>query len=117
MKEEQSYEELRFKKPIDLSVFEGLLKFNLGLVKVEGEKTLIDNFGNEEDYTIYLVPYTVEEKKKIFALTIKFDKDSDEREIKVFSIKKLENDEYILVGDVNSLGENLDIEIVNKYFG
>ena len=114
MKEEKNYEELKFKKLIDLSPFEGLLKFGLALVQIEGKQTLVDKLGNEQDCLVYLVTYNVKNNKMIFGLTIKYNEKTNQDEIKVYSIKKQDNN-YVLVGNVGSLGEDLEIKIINKY--
>ena len=114
MKEEKNYEELKFKKLIDLSSFEGLLKFGLALVQIEEKQTLIDKLGNEQDCLVYLVTYNVKNNKMIFGLTIKYNEKTNQDEIKVYSIKKQDNN-YVLVGNVGSLGEDLEIKIINKY--
>ena len=114
MKEEKNYEELKFKKLIDLSSFEGLLKFGLALVQIEEKQTLIDKLGNEQDCLVYLVTYNVKNNKMIFGLTIKYNEKTNQDEIKVYSIKKQDNN-YVLVGNVGSLGEDLEINIINKY--
>ena len=114
MKEEKNYEELKFKKLIDLSSFEGLLKLGLALVKIEDKQTLIDKLGNEQDCLVYLVTYNVKNNKMIFGLTIKYNEKTNQDEIKVYSIKKQDNN-YVLVGNVGSLGEDLEINIINKY--
>lgn len=110
----KNYDELKFKKLIDLSSFEGLLKFGLALVQIEGKQTLIDKLGNEQDCLVYLVTYNIKNNKMIFGLTIKYNEKTNQDEIKVYSIKKQDNN-YVLVGNVGSLGEDLEINIINKY--
>ena len=112
MEEENFYEELRFKDKKD----ELMLELMLGDDIVDfGSITFIDNYIEEEHIfdKVYAITYKVKGKKEIFIIAIN---GVDDEEINVYSLKKNDENEYILMDDVSSRDDELDIEIINKFY-
>ena len=62
------------------------------------------------------VPYTIEDKRKIFVDAINRDTEGVECDSRLFSLAKNSGGEYVLIEDVIKYGEEFEITIMDQYY-